>query len=151
VAAFQSQRDGNGAGAGAYVDDPAPGWQTIQDGLDKKFRFGSGDQDGGRDTEIAAVELLASGDVLGWLAGDALVQVAAVVDPLDFAEFLLGVRVEVLALAVEGVGEEDFRVQPGLGDGGGGKEICPLPEGRPDVEKPARQSTAPSRCSFSAW
>jgi hypothetical protein len=151
VAAFESKGDGNGPGAGADVDDSASGGQALQDGFDEKLSFRTGNQDGRCNPEIAAVEFLASGDVLGRLAADAFVQVAPVVNPLDFPEFLLGVRVEVFALAVEGVSEEDFRIQAGLGDSGGGKEIGTLLNGRPNVEKAARQSTAPSRCSFSAW
>ena len=54
-----------------------------QRGFDHVLGFGAGNQHVGRDPELAAVELLPSGDVLGGLALQALVQVAAVVQPLD--------------------------------------------------------------------
>jgi hypothetical protein len=38
----------------------------------------------------------------------ALVQVAAIVDPGYFGQFFFGVGVEILALAVESVTEQDF-------------------------------------------
>ena len=47
-----------------------------------------------------------------------LVQVAAVVQPLHFAQFLLGMRVEIHALAAHGVRQQHFGGQPRHGDGG---------------------------------
>ena len=49
-----------------------------QRGFDNVFGFGAGNQDGGGNTERAAVELLHSGDVLGGAALQALLHRAGV-------------------------------------------------------------------------
>ena len=66
--------------------------------------------------EIAAVELLMPGDVLRGLAAEPLVQVAAVVQPLHFAQLLLGMGEKVDALDPHGVAEQHFRGEPGHRD-----------------------------------
>ena len=74
------------------------------------------DQNIRRHAEIAAVKFLAAGDVLRRLALQALVQIAAVVNPPYFAQFFVGMRVETCAIAAERVGEQDFGGQARGGD-----------------------------------
>ena len=74
-----------------------------QSGFHHVLGLGAGNQHVRRDAELAAVELLALGDVLGRLALQALVQVAAVVQPLHFAAAPVRDGREIDAVAVEGV------------------------------------------------
>ena len=71
-----------------------------RNGFDQQLRFGPGNQDIARNRELAAIKFLMLRDVLGRFAFEALVEIASVVDPLDFAKFLFRVRVEVHPLAV---------------------------------------------------
>jgi hypothetical protein len=70
------QGDGDGAGAGADVGD-AQGALVVElrgpeeDGFDEVLGFGAGDEDGGGDAEVEAVELLVAEEVLEGLAGRA--------------------------------------------------------------------------------
>ncbi len=82
------------------------------------FGFGPGNQNVGRHAKLAAVKLLPARDVLRRFSLKALVQVAAVVNPGALAEFFVGVRVEIGAVALEGVGEENFGGQARDGDRG---------------------------------
>src|SRR5579864_3371352 len=75
--------------------------------------FGAGNEYVGRYLKIAAIELLMAGDVLGRFAVQALMKIAAVVDPGDFAEFIFRMGVQMRSFAVEGVSEQNFRCQPG--------------------------------------
>src|SRR5437868_4701176 len=61
----------------------------------------------GSDVEGSAVEFLGAGDVLRGLALDALMQVAAVVDPPQFFQFFVGMGEEPGAVASNGVAEQD--------------------------------------------
>ncbi len=67
------ERYGNGAGAGADVEDPMRrgGVEVAEDRFDEVFGLGAGDEDGGCYAEREAVELLLAGDVLEGLAGEA--------------------------------------------------------------------------------
>ena len=86
---FERQRDGDRAGAGADIQHDVAGSDARQAGFHQVLGLRAGNQDIRRDAEIAAVEFLAAGDVLRRLALQALVQIAAVVDPGDFASALL--------------------------------------------------------------
>ncbi len=75
--------------------------------------------------ELAAVELLAAGDVLRRLALHALVQIAAVVNPPDLAQLFIGMGVEPRPLATDGVGEQHLGGQTRSGDPGVVKSCWP--------------------------
>jgi hypothetical protein len=70
---MMGERDGDGSGAGAYVEDIEWGLvvQFCEDGFDEVLGFGPGDENGGGDVQCEAVELLLAGDVLDGFAGEA--------------------------------------------------------------------------------
>ena len=86
------------------------------------LRLRPGDQNIGRDQEVAPIELLRFRDVLRGDAAEPLVQIAAVVDPAELGEFFLGMREQVDAFAPQRVRQQDLGRQPRNGD------IC-LPRG----------------------
>jgi|SRR5580704_8406361 hypothetical protein len=77
------------------------------------FGFGAGNQDIRGDAKIPAVELLASGDVLGRFALETFVKIAAIVDPCDFGELFFWMGIKIYAFTIKCVGEQDFRSKPG--------------------------------------
>src|SRR5689334_1341991 len=114
-------------------------------GFDHVLGFGAGDEDVWGDAEIATVEFLTFGDVLGGLAAEPFVQVAAVVEPLDLTELLFGMRVEVLARYAHGVAEEDFGGQSRDRDIGILQELGPLEECRLDGHKTTGKLRSPGK------
>src|ERR1039458_3360769 len=90
------QRDGDGSGAGAYVEnlEVRGGVELGQDGFDEKFRFGAGNEDGGRDVERERIELLLAGNVLDGLVGEAAKDEALVAGLLIEGEYAAGVGVQ---------------------------------------------------------
>ena len=116
-AGFERQRDGDRARACADVQHHVAGLDARRGSLPPVLGFGAGNQDVRRHAELAAVEFLAAGDVLRRLALQALVQVAAVVDPGRSRSVLLRDGRRDSALAVESVGQQNFGGQAGGGDG----------------------------------
>jgi len=72
---LEGQRDGEDAGAGAYVEDFEVFLvrEELQNRLDEVFGFRARDEDGWGDVEVETVELLLAGDVLDGFAGSAAV------------------------------------------------------------------------------
>ena len=105
-AGFNGEGDGDSSGAGADVEDGSSG--AGERCFDQVLGFGAGDEDVGRDAELAAVKFLNSRDVLSRRSAEALMKIAAVVDPPDFAEFVGRMSVEPASFAADGVGEQDF-------------------------------------------
>ncbi len=60
----EGDRDGSGAGADIGDLQRLVCGQEFEDGFDEVFGFGARDEDGGRDFQGEAVELLLAGDVL---------------------------------------------------------------------------------------
>ena len=106
--AFERQRYSDCAGARTGVDDESAGRDLLESGCDEVLGLGPRDQNVRTDQKLAAVELLAFGDVLGRLAFEALMQVAAVMYPAGFREVLIGMGVEIRTIAMDGKAEEDF-------------------------------------------
>ena len=79
-----------------------------------------------RHAELAAKELLLSGDELRGLSVQALVQIAAIVQPLDLMQLLLGMRVQINALAVKRMREQQFGREPRNGNGAILQDFHPL-------------------------
>src|SRR5579871_164638 len=88
-----------------------------QGGLHDVLGFRPRDEDVGRHAELPSVKFLPARNVLSGLALEPLVQIPAVMQPFDLAQFLLGMRVEVDALAAHGVRQQHFRSQSGNGNG----------------------------------
>ena len=84
-------------------------------------------------------------------------QIAAVVDPREFGEFVFRMAVEVGLLSAQGVAEKHFGGQPRHRDAGVVEKVCALVERRADGDhwRPPLQETGccSSACcfSFSAW
>ncbi len=93
---LQRERDANGAGAGADIENRrCQSCATeLQCGLDRVLGFRPRDQHGWRDEELASVEFLAAGNVLRRLALHAFMQITAIVNPPNFAQIFIGVRIE---------------------------------------------------------
>ena len=115
--------EGNGAGAGADVEDVGPaesgaGSNPVENGFNEELGFGAGDEGVGGDAEVEAVELLVAGEVLDGFLGGAAGDEGAVGAKEGGGELGVGVGDEPGAVAEEEVCEE------GLGlaaiDGGGG-------------------------------
>ena len=70
------------------------------------LRLRSRNQHGGANGKFAPIELLLSGDVLRRLAFQPLVQIAAVVNPPEFAQCFVGVSVQPRSFASNGVCEK---------------------------------------------
>jgi hypothetical protein len=134
AAEFGGEGDTDGAGAGAGVSDGAEGLWEGEDELDEVFGFGPGDEDAGGYLEVTGEEFLAAGDVLDGFAGDALVEVAAVVDPGEFGEGVAGVAEKENALFLERVHEKEFGGEAGGLDAGFGEDFDALHEGLADGE-----------------
>ena len=80
-----------------------------QGGFDEVLSLGAGNQHIGRHPELAAVKFLASRDVLGRCALDPLVQVASVMDPPDFDQIVIAMRVQPLPVMPRSMHQQDFR------------------------------------------
>jgi hypothetical protein len=128
-AGFEGKCDADAAGAGADIEDSHAGLEEGEGEFDEEFGFGAWDENAGFDAEVAAVELLAFGDVLGGLALEALMEIAAEVNPGEIGEFVAGMGDEVDALAPEGVGEEDFGGEARGGDAAVAKKLYALRQG----------------------
>ena len=125
------QRDADCAGACSDIGDLRGAEPRLADvvegGVDEEFRFGSGDEDVGRDAELEPVELACAGDVGEGLAGCALGDCrfeALLRGRVDF----VGQRgVELSTIEAGGVSEQDFSFEAGVVDlgrlqfGGGGQ------------------------------
>ena len=129
-----------------------------QSGFYKMFRLRAGNQHIRRHPELAAVKLLASGDVLRGLALDPLMQIAPVVDPPDLDQFVVAVRVEPRAVMARGPHQQDFRGQARLANIGFFEKLLALQKRRADGHvgcQPCRLDlsacSAPCSLSFSAW
>jgi hypothetical protein len=110
------------------------------------FGFRPGDEDRGRDVEFTSVKLLDVGDVLGGLVLQAFVQIAPVMNPLDFAQLLFRVGVKVGAILFDGEGQENFGRQAGDFDLASLEEFGALA----DCDAQG-QAAAPSCFNFSVW
>ena len=110
------QRDSQRAGTGADIEHAPRAARQFQRDFHHVLGLRARDQHVRRHAEIAAVEFLMPGDVLRGLAAEPFVQVAAVVQPLHLAQFLLGVGVKVDALDAAWRGQQHFRRQPRHGD-----------------------------------
>ena len=116
-----SERNDDGSRAGADVGDLqstliVEARSPQQHGFDKMLGFGAWDQNGGRDAEVEAVELLVSGDVL-YTAG-AAADHAAQFGSLLCRQLIFAVCREECAIAVESVHQQQLGVA--LVDEGGG-------------------------------
>src|SRR2546430_4016982 len=98
---FECQRNGDRARAGSYINYAARAQNHR--GFDNVLSLRARDQDVRSDAEVAAVELLNPGDLLRRLALEALMQVAAVVDPPDLAEFFVRMGIGPCAFTSNGV------------------------------------------------
>ena len=109
------ERDGNGSGAGADVEDlqRRGGINFREHCFDEMLRFGTRDEDCGRDVECEAVELLLAGDVLDGLVGEAAEDEALVMRLLVGREDAGWVGVELCAGDSECVQEQQQRVAGG--------------------------------------
>ena len=87
--AFQRECHRDGSGTAADVDDAIAWTMRRERRFDHMLGLGAGNQDVGRDREVSAVEFLCLGDVLRGLAADALVQVAAEVNPGEFGKLVV--------------------------------------------------------------
>src|SRR5207248_7652154 len=96
---FERQANRNGSRATTNVQHGVLGLDARHGGFDQVFSLGSRDQYIGRDAELTAMELLPSGDVLGGLALETLVQISAIVQPGHVGERFLGVGVQIRPLA----------------------------------------------------
>jgi hypothetical protein len=126
---FEGEGNADAAGAGSDIEDAHAGLEMGQGELDEEFCFRTRDEDAGFDAEVAAVELLAFGDVLGGLALEALMEIAAEVELGEIGELVCGVRDEVDTLAAEGVGEEDFGGEARGGEAAVAKKLYALRQG----------------------
>ncbi len=131
---MRGERNGDGSRAGADVRDAervfvveAGGPQ--EHGFHEVLGFGARDEDGGCDPEVETVELLVAEDVLQRLvrgaAGDEVFEGGL----LGGGEFGFRVRGKVDAVALEDVGEQEFRVAfvdvcGGLGGGFVERHVC---------------------------
>ena len=106
---LQTQRHGNGARPATDIHNP-PRTQ-FQGSLDHQFRLRPRNQNIRRDAEFAPIEFLAPSNVLCRLTVQAFVQIAAVMDPLDFAQLTLAMRIEERALAMQRMGKKYLRRQ----------------------------------------
>ena len=68
--------------------------------------FGARDQNVGCDTEIAAVKLLNTGDLLRGLPLKALMQVAPVMNPPDLAQLFVRMSIEPCPIVTRGMRQE---------------------------------------------
>jgi hypothetical protein len=114
--------DGDGTGTGADVEDVERrcGIEFFllhfgQDGFDEVFGFGARDENGRRDVQGEAVELLPSGDVLDRLAGEAASDQGVEGGLLGEREDAVGVGVQRRAGDSKGVEEEMEGVAVGFG------------------------------------
>ena len=119
----------------AIAPDPQPMSTTRSLGsilaerrFDHVLGLRAGNQHVGRDGEVSPVELLFFGDVLRGLAADALVQVAAVVNPGEFGQFVCGMAEQIDALLTERMRQQDFGRQPRNGNSRFLKKLRPLPK-----------------------
>lgn len=113
----KGQRDGSGAGAdvgdaeGLVGERPEVG----EDGFDEMLGLGARNEDGGRDEEIEAVELLVAGNVLDGFVAEAASEALPVEGLLLRGELAGGVREERGAGDLERVEEKKLGVVAGLG------------------------------------
>ena len=120
VGEMGGERDGDGSGAGADVGD-AEGLVCVdlghlgKDGLDEVLGLGAGDEDGWRDVEGEAVELLLAGDVLDGFVVEAAGDGCFVARGLFGGEGAFRVGEERRFCDVEGVEEEELGVAVGVG------------------------------------
>jgi hypothetical protein len=107
---------GDGAGAGAYVENAEWfSWVEFgEDGFDEVFGLGARDEDGGSYEEVEAIELLMAGDVLDGLLGDATLNGVGEGGLLGGGERTIWFGVELGSGDVEGVEQE----QQGIALGG---------------------------------
>lgn len=97
--------------------------------------FRAWDKDVAGNAKGPAVELLEARYVLQGLAIKPLVQVTAVVNPLELGEGLFGVRKQVRPLAVERVGEQHFGREPCRWNLSFAEQFRPLPDRGADVKE----------------
>lgn len=128
------QSDGDGAGASADVGDGDGAAPTgeIEDEVDEGLGVGAGDDGGGDNFKFEAVELAAAQDVGGGLAHEAPGE-----EGVEGAGGLLGqilgeALVEVGAVRVEGVGEEELGLEGGFIRADGGEGVGGVAEGLAD-------------------
>ena len=129
------ERDGDGSGACADVDDLETtrcnrvcdlgrsvglGVGPVEDGLDEVFGFGAGDEDVRGDAEVEAEEFLSAGDVLQRLLSGSASDESAEGFEVFGRKVVFGVGEEPGAVVMESVGEEGLGVA--ASDGGGGFE-----------------------------
>lgn len=109
---FRGQGEGNAAGAGAHVHDPAAGLREPGQGqIDEQFRFRTRDQHGRRDEEVAPVEFTRAGDV-----GDRFALLAAQdqgleAGPLIRVQIIAGMRIQPGTVPVQTVPHEKLGFQ----------------------------------------
>src|SRR5205807_4033071 len=96
---FQRQGNTDRPRACANVQDNVSRPDAGQRSLDQMLSLRSGNQNIRRHAKFAAIEFLTPGNVLRRLALQPLVQIAAIVQPCYFTEWLLRMRVQIRALA----------------------------------------------------
>src|SRR5437667_10883072 len=97
--------------------------------FDHELGFRSRNQHIWRHPNIPPVELLVSGDVLGRLALETLMQITAEMDPLDLAQLSFRVSIKKFSPAAERVREQHFGGEPRRRDTAIFQEFGPLEQG----------------------
>ncbi len=112
VRQMMCERDGDSAGAGADVENARLNrlLQFIEHGFDEVLSFRPGDEDGGRDAEGEAEELLLAGDVLDGLVLQAAADGGLIGGRLFGRDGAVGIGVELRASDTERVKEQRERV-----------------------------------------
>src|SRR6516162_1131373 len=108
--------------------------------------FGARNQDGRTDVEFPAVKLLLPGYVLNGFAREPLMQITAIVDPPDLPQLFIGVSIQPCPVAMDRVGKQHLRREPGRRNSGFLEQFRSLLESRANGH-------AASVCvfSFSVW
>jgi len=100
---LDGQRDGENAGAGAYVEDLEVFLmrENLQNRFDEVLGFRARDEDGWGDVEVEAVELLLADDVLDGFVGGAAVNTLPVEEGIFFSQLAVRVRKKLSAAHTE--------------------------------------------------
>jgi len=121
VGQFAGEGDGDGSRSGANVDD-FEAWaerkvvDEIEDGFDEVLGLRAWDEHGGGDEKVGAPELLVSGEVLQGLSGGAASDELVVLHLLGGGQLALGVGVEVGAVALQHMKDENLGADARLCD-----------------------------------
>ena len=124
-ASLQRQSDRDRARACADIHDNIARLDAGDGGFHQMLGFRARNQHIGCHAKIPAIKLLATGDVLGRLAVQAFVQVAAVVNPGDLGQIVIWMRVKIGAIVLERVHQKNFGGEARRDDGFVLEELVP--------------------------